>query len=129
MAINSFHHVKLDVEDLKRSLDFYCDGLGFEQIVRYERDDGVVIVQVSPDGVPPGIELWWEPPYRGLNDDRLHIALDVTDLDHTLGELERQGITVEEGPFRIGHEAIAFIRDPDGYLIELNEDTGSTSSA
>jgi lactoylglutathione lyase len=119
--IRSFLHVKLDVADLDRSVAFYRDALGFVQIVRYDRDDGITIVQVSPTGMPPGIELWFEPPFRPAPDDRLHVALEARSLPDLVVRLQSLGVEIVREPFRIGHELIAFIRDPDGYLIELNE--------
>jgi catechol 2,3-dioxygenase-like lactoylglutathione lyase family enzyme len=119
--ISSFLHVKLDVLDLDRSLDFYCGQLRMRQIVRYDRTDGVTIVQISPTGQPPGIELWHEPPHGPLNTDRIHVAFEVQGLRETVEELRGRGVKIDTEPFAIGHENIAFIRDPDNYLIELNE--------
>jgi lactoylglutathione lyase len=123
MSSGAFLHVKIDVADLERSLRFYLDTLGWRQIVRYDRNDGVMIVQVSPTGQPPGIELWYEPPHSGFHLDRLHFALSTSDLVATIERLAEQGVQIERPPFRIGHELIAFIRDPDGYLIEFNQVT------
>ncbi len=120
MDIKSFLHVKLDVADLERSLEFYYGILGFKKLVRYELNNGGVIEQVSPNGLPPAIELWYEPPFKGLKNDRLHIALEVEDVFSTIKRLEDKGVLIERKPFRIGHEIIAFIRDPDGYIIEIN---------
>jgi lactoylglutathione lyase len=121
MPFHSLLHIKIDVEYLDRSLHFYSDLLGFRQIVRYDRTDGVVIVQLSPTGVPPGIELWHEPPWKGFPNERLHFAFAVTDLQSLVREMKAKGVPIEMEPFAIGHERIAFLRDPDGYLIELNE--------
>lgn len=121
MAIHSLHHIKLDVADLERSLHFYCSLLGFRQIVRYDRSDGVVIVQVSPTGEPPGLELWHEASWPGLENERLHFAFSVSSLNELVEELRVKGAVIQMEPFTIGHEKIAFLRDPDGYLIELNE--------
>jgi catechol 2,3-dioxygenase-like lactoylglutathione lyase family enzyme len=123
MIGGAFLHIKIDVADLARSLRFYLDTLGWRQIVRYDRDDGVTIVQVSPTGQPPGIELWHEPPNSGFHLDRLHFAISTVDLLTTIKRLAAQGVEIERSPFRIGHELIAFVRDPDGYLIEFNEVT------
>ena len=65
--ISEFNHLKIDVTDLDRSIAFYCGKLGFAQIVRYDRPDGVTIVQVSPAGQPPGLELWHEPAAAPLH--------------------------------------------------------------
>jgi lactoylglutathione lyase len=54
-----------------------------------------------------------------------HIALAVADLDATLAGLAEQGIEPEKPPYRPGGRTtgsrIAFVRDPDGYRIELVE--------
>ena len=119
--IVSFLHAKLDVADLDQSLMFYGGTLGFKQIVRYDRTDGITIVQMSPDGMSPGVELWFEPPFKPAPDDRFHIALQVKALTDFVVKLRSLDVEIVRPPFRIGHECIAFIRDPNGYLIELNE--------
>ncbi len=125
MPFVSFLHVKIDVQDLDRSLHYYGALLGFKQVVRYDRADGIVIVQISPTGEPPGLELWYQPPLKGFRNDRLHVAFQVRDIDSLIEQLRAKGVGIETEPFQIGHERIAFLRDPDGYLIELNETTSS----
>lgn len=119
--IAAFLHVKLDVADLDRSLAFYVGVLGFKEIVRYDVGGSHTIVQVSPTGQPPGIELWHEPPHQGRCDDRLHIAWATPDVAAAVRALEARGVTIERRPFTVGHERLAFVRDPDGYLIELSQ--------
>jgi lactoylglutathione lyase len=50
-----------------------------------------------------------------------HIAIGVDDLDATLERLNQQGIEPERPPYQVreGGSFIAFVRDPDGYRIEL----------
>jgi len=52
-----------------------------------------------------------------------HIALAVDDLDATLDGLAAQGIEPEKPPYRVreGGSLLCFVRDPDGYRIELIE--------
>jgi lactoylglutathione lyase len=52
-----------------------------------------------------------------------HIALGVGDLDGTLERLAQQGIEPEKPPYRVreGGSRLCFVRDPDGYRIELIE--------
>lgn len=119
--IQGLHHLKIDVADLERSLRFYRDQLGFHEIARYDVPKGPTIVQVSPTGTPPGIELWYEPPFEGLHNDRLHFAFQATDVPALARELEAKGVSIEREPFKIGNEHIFFVRDPDGYLLEFNE--------
>lgn len=52
-----------------------------------------------------------------------HVAIGVDDLQATLQELARQGITPEREPYRVreGGSLIAFVQDPDHYRVELIE--------
>jgi lactoylglutathione lyase len=56
-----------------------------------------------------------------------HIAVGVDDLDGTLGRLAGQGIEPERPPYSVreGGSRLCFVRDPDGYRIELIERAGS----
>jgi lactoylglutathione lyase len=55
-----------------------------------------------------------------------HIALSVDDLDEALTELAGQGIEPEREPYRVreGGSRLCFVRDPDGYRIELIDSSG-----
>jgi lactoylglutathione lyase len=55
-----------------------------------------------------------------------HIALAVDDLDATLQRLQAEGIEPERDPYRVreGGSRICFVRDPDGYRIELIDRSG-----
>jgi lactoylglutathione lyase len=50
-----------------------------------------------------------------------HIAIGVSDLDATLGRLAEQGIEPERAPYQVreGGSWLCFVRDPDGYRIEI----------
>jgi lactoylglutathione lyase len=52
-----------------------------------------------------------------------HIAVTVPDLDATLEELAAGGIEPEKPPYsiRAGGSRLCFVRDPDGYRVELIE--------
>jgi lactoylglutathione lyase len=55
-----------------------------------------------------------------------HVALAVDDLDDTLRQLKDQGIEPEREPYRVreGGSLLCFVRDPDGYRIELIDRSG-----
>jgi lactoylglutathione lyase len=50
-----------------------------------------------------------------------HIAIGVDDLDGTLARLAEQGIEPERPPYQVreGGSWLCFVRDPDGYRIEI----------
>ena len=52
-----------------------------------------------------------------------HIALAIDDMDATLAGLAEHGIEPEKPPYRVreGGSLLCFVRDPDGYRIELIE--------
>ena len=120
MGVKSFFHVKIGVRNVDRSLEFYCRKLKLREICRYSIQNGLII-QLSPTGKSPGIELWYEDSATVASNDQIHIAFYVDDLENFVAELRKEGVQIYREPFKIGHEIIAFIRDPDGYLIELNE--------
>jgi lactoylglutathione lyase len=55
-----------------------------------------------------------------------HIAIGVDDLDDTLSQLKEQGIEAEREPYRVreGGSRLCFVRDPDGYRMELIDGSG-----
>ena len=61
-----------------------------------------------------------------LGDAYGHVAVAVDDLDETLAGLKEQGIEAEREPYRVreGGSRICFVRDPDGYRIELIDRSG-----
>ena len=50
-----------------------------------------------------------------------HVAIGVDDLDATLASLAEQGIEPEKPPYQVreGGSWLCFVRDPDGYRIEI----------
>jgi lactoylglutathione lyase len=55
-----------------------------------------------------------------------HVALAVDDLEATLAGLKEHGIEPEREPYRVreGGSLLCFVRDPDGYRIELIDRSG-----
>jgi lactoylglutathione lyase len=123
MKVTAFLHAKLDVADLERSEAFYRGLLGLREVVRYPIPAGTIL-QLSPDGQPPGVELWHDRDTPPDPPTRLHVAFAVDDTRAWVERLRAAGVHVEQEPFTVGHEVIAFVRDPDGYLIELNQADG-----
>jgi lactoylglutathione lyase len=52
-----------------------------------------------------------------------HIAITSDDLDATLAKLADQGISPEKPPYSVrdGGSRLCFVKDPDGYRIEILE--------
>ena len=117
-------HTCYRITDIDRSVAFY-EALGFTEIGRIPiRDEAVNVFMNQPgDGNMPRLELTYN---FGVDSYELgtgygHIAVGVDEMATTLAELAEQGIEPEREPYRIreGGSLLCFVRDPDGYRIEL----------
>jgi lactoylglutathione lyase len=120
-------HTCYRITDPEKSVGFY-EALGLEK--RRElpiRDEAVNYFLGVPGQEQPELELTYnfDTPAGGyeLGTGYGHIALAVDDLDATLAALAEQGIEPERPPctVRAGGSQICFVRDPDGYRVELIE--------
>ena len=127
MKIESVHHIGIRVTDGQRATAFY-EQLGFRVVYRDAKDPVVVLKTDS------GVELNLivnAPAFDGKN--RLmdvpekfpgftHVALRVASIDEAKSWVERAGLTITEGPKRLGDGISLFFRDPDANVIELRQD-------
>ena len=120
-------HTCYRILDIDRSVAFY-NALGFNEIGRIPiRDEAInVFMGVPDDGPEPRLELTYNigrsEPYE-IGTGYGHIAITTPDLDEALANLGQQGIEPERPPYSIreGGSRLCFVRDPDGYRIELIE--------
>jgi lactoylglutathione lyase len=119
-------HTCYRITDIDRSVAFY-EALGFEEVGRIPiRDEATnVFMNIPGDGDMPRLELTYN---HGVDSYELgtaygHIAITAEDLDSTLEQLAGQGIEPEKPPYSVreGGSRLCFVRDPDGYRIELIE--------
>ena len=119
-------HTCYRITNIDRSVAFY-EALGFEGLGRIPiREEAVNVFMNQPgDGSSPPLELTYN---FGVDSYELgtgygHVALTVEDLDATLVRLAEQGIEPEREPYTVreGGSRLCFVRDPDGYRIELIE--------
>jgi lactoylglutathione lyase len=123
----SLIHTCYRILEIDRSVKFY-KALGFEEIGRTPiREEAVnVFMGLPDDGPEPRLELTnnfdQTEPYE-IGTGYGHIAITTPDLDSALTKLAEQGIEPEKPPYTIreGGSRLCFVRDPDGYRIELIE--------
>jgi len=126
--VTRYLHTMYRITDPERSRAFY-EALGFE----YRRDHPIVRDDeleatnyfFGLPGQDEELELTFNHDGRTyeLGTAYGHIALGVSDLDATLAALADQGIEPERPPYTVsaGGSRLCFVRDPDGYRIELIE--------
>jgi lactoylglutathione lyase len=125
-------HTMLRVRDLEKSIDFYTRLFGMTLFRRMDNEGGkysVAFVGYDDENTHPAIELtynWGQDDDYDKGDGFGHIAIGVPDLYALCEKLEAEGVDIPRpaGPLKhVGPNAsiIAFVRDPDGYMIELGE--------
>ena len=117
-------HTCYRIGDIDRSVAFY-EQLGFDERRRMELPDGATNVFMGLPGDGDRLELTKNPGVDSydLGTGYNHVALALEDLDATLERLAEAGIEPERPPYTVGEGGprICFVRDPDGYRIELIE--------
>ena len=117
-------HTCYRIGEIDRSVAFY-EKLGFEECSRKPIRDEAINVFMGLPGDGPRLELTFN---HGVSEYEMgsgynHIAITVEDMDATLAGLAEQGIEPEKPPYSVreGGSLLCFVRDPDGYRIEIIE--------
>jgi lactoylglutathione lyase len=122
-----YMHTMIRVTDLDKSLDFFCNKLGFVDVRRYVSEKGrfTLAFLAAPEDAEaarttyvPTVELTynWDPEEYAGGRNFGHLAYGVDDIYETCDRLMSLGVIINRPP-RDGH--IAFIRTPDNISIEL----------
>jgi len=113
-------HTMVRVSDLDRSLAFYCDALGLEEVSRKEVPQGryTLVFLAAPGDHAAQVELTfnWDPEVYQGGRNFGHLAYGVKNIYASCQRLMDHGVTVLRPP-RDGR--MAFVRSPDGVSIEL----------
>ncbi len=122
-------HTMLRTRDLEKSLDFYCRIMGMKVLRNTEYPDGRftnVFIGYGAEDVVTTIELthnWDQEEILDKGEGFGHLAFKVPCVYKACARLQDEGVKIvrEPGPMKHGSRNLAFIEDPDGYKIELNE--------
>ena len=123
-----FLHTMLRVGDLDRSINFYTKAFGMHEMRRRDVPDGkytLAFVGYGDEESNTAIELTYNYGVEKYEPGTAfgHLAVGVPDVAGACERAVEAGgvITRPAGPVKFGTTIIAFVRDPDGYLIELLE--------
>ena len=122
-------HTMVRVMDLEASIEFYSKHLGMRVLRRSDYPEGkftIIFMGYGDEKTETVLELThnWdqEEPYtQGTGFG--HLAIGVPDIYAACDVMEKEGVVISRkpGPMKHGTTVIAFIKDPDGYVIELIE--------
>jgi lactoylglutathione lyase len=100
-------HTRYRVENLEKTVSFYKDVLGLQEVNRHTSGRGSQLVFFKAPGSEELIDL-------------THLAFEVDDMDAFARHAAAKGYPLSDGPHRSSSgSVIAFIDAPEGYEIEL----------
>src|SRR5881409_2853841 len=116
-------HTRYRVKDLEKTVSFYRDVLGLEELRRQTSGRGSQLVFLRAPGSEEEIEIckFDESGPVTVGPDLTHLAFEVDDLDKFAKHAAAKGYPLSDGPHASGIGKIAFIDAPEGYDIELIE--------
>ena len=121
-------HTMVRVENIEKSINFYCNLLGLKEVRRRESEKGrftlIFLAAENSDEKTGLLELTynWDPEeYKGGRNFG-HLAYGVKNIYETCKKLQDNGVTINRPP-RDGR--MAFVKSPDGISIELLQEGDS----
>jgi len=127
-------HTMIRVGNLERSIDFYTRVLGMKLLRQKDYPAGkftLAFLGYGEESETAVLELTynWDTTSYELGNGFGHIAIGVDDIHGVCNNIRESGgiISREPGPMKHGTTVIAFVKDPDGYAIELVE-TGTRTN-
>lgn len=112
------------VAALDKSIEFYTKVLGMKELERHENQEyryTLVFVGYEQGGTTIELTYNWDTNEYEMGNAFGHLALGVEDIYSACADIKALGgnVSREPGPVLGGTTHIAFVKDPDGYAIEL----------
>jgi lactoylglutathione lyase len=117
-------HTRYRVQDLARTVSFYTEVLGLEEVRRHKSPRGSELVFLKAPGSEELIEICQFDASGPVvvGPDLTHLAFEVEDLGAFAAHAALRGYPLSDGPTTTSTGSrFAFIDAPEGYEIELIE--------
>lgn len=124
MQVKKLLHTRMRVTDMDQTINFYTSVLGLEVLERKVSPRGSHLAFLRVPNSEELIELCSFPPSGPVRvqEDLVHLAFQVENLDDTITTLTAKGITITDGPTSTSSGSrFIFLDAPDGYEVELIE--------
>jgi lactoylglutathione lyase len=115
-------HTRYRVNDIERTVKFYRDVLGLQEVRRHTSPRGSELVFLKAPESEELIEICYFPSGGDVKvqPDLTHLAFEVDSLEEFARHLAKFGLTYSDGPTTTSTgSVIAFVDAPEGYEIEL----------
>lgn len=124
LKVKKLLHTRMRVSDMDQTIAFYTKVLGLEVLERKVSPRGSHLAFLRVPNSEELIELCSFPASGPVNvqEDLVHLAFQVENLDATITALQQLGIRITDGPTTTSSGSrFIFIDAPDGYEVELIE--------
>lgn len=131
MKARKLLHTRYRVNDLEKTVKFYKEVLGLEEIRRRKSPRGSELVFLKAPESEEQIEICSFPAAGSVQvqADLTHVAFEVDSLEDFGRHLAKLGLKYSDGPTKTSTGTVfAFIDAPEGYEIELIERSGKDSA-
>lgn len=122
--IKGIAHLAFVVKEMEKSLDFYCEVLGFKKVFEIHDDDGNPWINYLKIKDGQFIELFYsnsdEKEIQIVKSSYSHLCLEVENIYEIAEHLKQKGITLDVEPVQgkdLNYQCWA--KDPDGNRIEF----------
>lgn len=132
IGVKKLLHTRMRVSDMDETIRFYRDILGLTVVERKKSPRGSELAFLAIPNSPELIELACFPPSGPVTvqEDLVHLAFEVSDLDETIARLSAMKVPITDGPTTSSSGSrFCFIDAPDKYEIELIERPKSSPHA
>jgi lactoylglutathione lyase/glyoxylase I family protein len=116
--IQRLAHICLQTKDVRRSIAFYRDGLGFPVAFTFTKN-GKVAGAYFALGNRSFLEVFEEPNPCGIT----HFCLETNDMDAFIAAAAAKGIECSPKKLGADHSWQTWLRDPDGHAFEVHQYT------
>ena len=134
MANGRILHTMIRVGDLDKSIEFYTKVIGMDLLRQNTNEEykyTLAFLGYGDESQGAVIELTynWGTETYDMGTAFGHIAIGVDDVYQTCDAIKAVGgnVTREAGPVKGGSTHIAFVKDPDGYMIELIQNKSASA--
>jgi lactoylglutathione lyase len=123
MKVKKLLHTRYRVNDLEKTVSFYTEVLGLEEIRRHKSPRGSELVFLKTPGSEELLEICSYPASGPVTfcSDLTHLAFEVESIEAFAQHAAALGYPLSDGPTPSSSGTFAFIDAPEGYEIELIE--------
>lgn len=122
MKVRKLLHTRMRVNDIERTVRFYRDILGLEEVRRVTSPRGAQLAFLKAPESDETLEICQLPgsPSVTVQPDLMHVAFSVDNLEAFAAALHAKGVALSDGPTRTSSgSVIGFVDAPEGYEVEL----------